>query len=175
MSLASSLLTRLLGTAAASALGLSLVFAASAAHAFDLEPVIENEQRVVYSTEGQFDFYFQMLEEAITAEGLVINNRGHVADMLDRTAGQEHGEGIYLHGMTLDFCSATYSRATMEADAHHMTFCPYVIAIYEMTEEPGTIYVGYQRLPEIGDEASQKSLRDVNELLDRIVNNALAF
>lgn len=156
-------------------LGLGLGLAAGAAHAFGPETVIETEERVVYSTEGEFDFYYEMIQDSIAAEGLVINNRGYIADMLDRTAGEESGEGIYLNGMSVDFCSATYSRATMEADPHNITFCPYVIAIYELSDEPGTVYVGYQRVPEIGDEASEEALRDVNELVDRIVQNALSF
>lgn len=168
--------TRALRTSAlAITLGLGVGFATSTAHAFGPETVIETEERVVYSIEGEFDFYYEMIEDAIAAEGLVINNRGYIADMLDRTADQESGEGLYLNGMSVDFCSATYSRATMDADPHNITFCPYVIAIYELTEEPGTVYVGYQRVPEIGDEASAEALRDVNELVDRIVQNALSF
>ncbi|PYG02746.1 MULTISPECIES: hypothetical protein [unclassified Thioalkalivibrio] len=154
--------------------------ALTAALAFPLpalayEVVEESEERVIYSVEGDFDHYFEMVEFAIETEGLVINNVGHIADMLDRTAGQESGEGIYLNGRSVDFCSATYSRATMEADPHNITFCPYVIAIYELAAEPGTIYMSYQRVPQIGDEASQESLGDVNELVDRIVTEALMF
>lgn len=164
------------GPALAVGLALGSLFAAGPALAFDApETVIETEERVVYSIEGEFDFYFEMVQDAIASEGLVINNMGYIADMLDRTAGHEKGEGIYLNGMSVDFCSATYSRATMEADPHNIAFCPYVIAVYELSDEPGTVYMGYQRVPEIGDADSEEALRDVNALVERIVQNALSF
>lgn len=158
------------GIAAALGLGLAISGTASA-----YETYMETDERIIYKTEGEFDFYFEMIEEAIGSEGLVINNVGHIADMLDRTGGHEKGEGIYLNGRSVDFCSATYSRATMEADPHNMLFCPYIITVYELSDEPGTIYIGYTPVPEIGDKDSKKSLRDVNELVDRIVKEALAF
>ncbi|MGM0552919.1 MAG: DUF302 domain-containing protein [Pseudomonadota bacterium] len=164
------------GPALAAGLALGSLFVPGSALAFgEPETVIETEERVVYSIEGEFDFYFEMVQEAIAAEGLVINNMGHIADMLDRTSDQEQGEGVYLNGMSVDFCSATYSRATMEADPHNITFCPYVIAVYELSDEPGTVYMGYQRVPETGDSDSEEALRDVNALVDRIVQNALSF
>ena len=160
-------------SALALGLGLGLAAATTAAQAF--ETVVEDEHRVIYSIEGEYDFYFEMVEEAIATQGLVINNIGYIADMLDRTADREKGEGIYLNGKSVEFCSATYSRATMEADAHNITFCPYVITVYELSDEPGTVYMGYQRVPEIGDDASRQSLADVNELVDTIVQDALSF
>ncbi|WP_018864247.1 MULTISPECIES: DUF302 domain-containing protein [Thioalkalivibrio] len=150
--------------------GLALGATASA-----YETVMETDERVIFKIEGDFDHYFEMIEEAISAEGMVVNNVGHIASMLDRTANQERGEGIYLEGRSVEFCSATYSRATMEADPHNMVFCPYVITIYELTDEPGTIYMGYSPVPEVGEKDSKKSLRDVNELVERIIKEALAF
>ena len=150
---------------------LALVFALPLTAAA-YEVVEENDARVIYSTEAEFDEIFEMIEFAIESEGLVINNVGYISRMLDRTAGQEAGEGIYLDGRSLDFCSATYSRNTMEADPHNITFCPYVITVYELSDEPGTIYVSYQRVPTIGDDDSRAALEDVNELVDRIVIEA---
>jgi uncharacterized protein (DUF302 family) len=150
--------------------GLALGATASA-----YETVMETDERVIFKIEGEFDHYFEMVEEAIASEGLVINNVGYIADMLDRTAGQESGEGIYLNGKSVDFCSASYSRATMEADPHNMVFCPYIITVYELTDEPGVVYMGYTPVPEVGEKDSKKSLRDVNELVERIIKEALSF
>ncbi|WP_018868195.1 MULTISPECIES: DUF302 domain-containing protein [unclassified Thioalkalivibrio] len=150
--------------------GLALGATASA-----YETVMDTDERVIFKIEGDFDHYFEMVEEAISAEGLVINNVGFIANMLDRTAGQESGEGIYLDGRSVDFCSATYSRATMEADPHNMVFCPYIITVYELTDEPGVVYMGYTPVPEVGDKESKESLRAVNELVERIIKEALAF
>ncbi|AHE98907.1 DUF302 domain-containing protein [Thioalkalivibrio paradoxus] len=144
--------------------------------AFAQNLVMETEDRRVYATEGEFAFYREMVESAITDEGMVINYVGHIASMLDRTGGDiGTGESLYLHGESLEFCSAVYSRRMMEADPHSIVYCPYVISVYELASEPGTIYIGYQRLPQGDDEASQQALQDVEELIDRIVNNALAF
>jgi uncharacterized protein (DUF302 family) len=140
------------------------------------EVVLETEERRIYSIEGEFDFYREMLESAITDEGLVINAVGRIAAMLERTGGDlGAGERMYRNGESLEFCSAVYSRRMMEADLHSIVFCPYVIAIYELEAEPGTIYLGYQRMPIVGDENSRKALQDVEDLVDRIVNNAMAF
>ncbi|MFO7953231.1 DUF302 domain-containing protein [Thioalkalivibrio sp.] len=159
-------------TALAVGLGLGLVIAGTASA---YETVMETDERVIFKTEGEYDFYFEMVEEAIASEGLVINNVGHIADMLDRTAEQESGEGIFLNGRSVDFCSASYSRATMEADPHNMLFCPYIITVYELADEPGTVYMGYTPVPEVGDEESKESLRNVNDLVERIIKEALAF
>ena len=139
------------------------------------EMVLETDDRRIYATEGEYAFYREMLESAITDEGLVINAVGNIAAMLERTAADLGGEKLYLHGESLEFCSAVYSRRMMEADPHSIVFCPYVIAIYELATEPGTIYIGYQRVPIVGDETSRKALQDVEDLIDRITNNAMAF
>jgi uncharacterized protein (DUF302 family) len=140
------------------------------------ETALETADRRIYAAEGEYLFYREMLESAITDEGLVINAVGNIAAMLDRTGGDlGGGESLYLHGESLEFCSAVYSRRMMEADPHSIVFCPYVIAIYELAAEPGTIYIGYQRLPIAGDERARETLQAVEDLLDRITNNAMAF
>lgn len=140
------------------------------------ELVLDTEDRKIYSIEGEFDFYREMLESAITDEGMVINAVGRIAEMLDRTGTDLGlGERVYLNGESLEFCSALLSRRMMEADPHSIVFCPYVIAIYERVEQPGTIFIGYQRVPIVGDKATREALRDVDALLDRVVNNAMAF
>ncbi len=140
------------------------------------ELVLDTDDRRIYAIEGEFEFYREMLESAITDEGMVINAVGRIAEMLDRTGTDLGlGERVYLNGESLEFCSALLSRRMMEADPHSIVFCPYVIAIYERADEPGTIYLGYQRVPIVGDEATRKALQDVEDLLDRVVNNAMAF
>ena len=154
-----------------STLALLLILPATQAQ----EMVLETDDRRIYATEGEYAFYREMLESAITDEGLVINAVGDIGTMLERTGADLGGETLYLHGESLEFCSALYSRRMMEADPHNIVFCPYVIAIYELTAEPDTIYIGYQRVPIVGDEASRKALQDVEDLIDRITNNAMAF
>jgi len=153
---------------------LALLLALPAAQAQEL--VLDTDERRIYSITGEFDFYREMVEFAITDEAMVINAVGRIAEMLDRTGTDLGiGERVYLNGESLEFCSALLSRRMMEADPHSIVFCPYVIAIYELVDEPGTVYVGYQRVPLVGDEATRKALQDVEDLLDRVVNNAMAF
>ncbi len=153
---------------------LAALLALPAAQAQEL--VLETDERRIYAITGEFDFYREMVESAITDEGMVINAVGRIAEMLDRTGGDlGDAKALYLHGESVEFCSAIYSRRMMEADPHSIVFCPYVIAIYELAAEPGTVYIGYQRVPIVGDEGARKALQDVEDLLDRVVNNAMAF
>ena len=141
------------------------------------ERVIDTEDRRTYAVPGgDFAFYREMVESAIADQGMVVNNVGRIAEMLDRT-GADLGGGtqLYLHGESIEFCSAIYSRRMMEADPHSIVFCPYVIAVYELAAEPGTVYIGYQRLPRVDDPATQQALQDVETLLERIVQAAMEF
>lgn len=139
------------------------------------EPVKKTDHMVVYQYEESFDFALEAVEMAITGRGMVINNTAHIAEMLARTADAVGGEAVYENGQALEFCSATLSRATMEADIHNIVFCPYIIAVYTVEDEPGQVYLAYRRPPQVGDEASKAALRDVEELLDGLVQEAMAF
>lgn len=124
---------------------------------------------------GSFEDVYFDLKNSIVDEGLVIDTVLHVSDMLNRT-GKDVGstKPVYIHGQTLGFCSATLSRAAMEADPENMAFCPYSIFIYEAAETPNIITVGYRKLVGGSSTASQAALRAVNELLDSIVKGVSA-
>ena len=136
----------------------------------------ETADRKTYVIEGEFEFYREMLEAAIGDQGMVVNFIGRIGEMLDRT-GADMGitDPIYENAEALEFCSAVYSRQMMAADPHSIVYCPYVIAIYELAGAPGTVYIGYQRMPSATDPATQQALSAVEALLDRIVNAALEF
>ncbi|MFO8156095.1 MAG: DUF302 domain-containing protein [Thiohalospira sp.] len=151
----------------------ALLLAGTAAAA--QEPVKKTEHMVVYQYEESFDFALEAVEMAITGRGMVINNTAHIAEMLARTADDVGGEAVYEKGQALEFCSATVSRATMEADIHNIVFCPYIIAVYTVADEPGQVYLAYRRPPRVGDEESRAALGDVEELLDELVQEAMAF
>jgi uncharacterized protein (DUF302 family) len=139
------------------------------------EPVKKTDHMVVYQYEESFDFALEAVELAITGRGMVINNTAHIADMLARTADAVGGKSVYENGQALEFCSATVSRATMEANIHNIVFCPYIIAVYTVADEPGQVYLAYRRPPRAGDEESRAALGDVEELLDGVVQEAMAF
>lgn len=118
---------------------------------------------VAYAKSGQFDAVKEDLVLAIQGQGLVIDHTSHIGAMLDRT-GKDLGAGrrVYLKAEALQFCSASVSRRTMEADPLNIAYCPYVIALYARPEEPNTVRVVYRR-----------TLPVVDELLERIVKEAL--
>ena len=105
-----------------------------------------------------------LLESAIIGEGLVVEFTSHVGEMLERT-GADLGAGPSPVGdaQILLFCSATVSRAAMEADPTNVANCPY--AVFAAVIDGETV-VGHRSFPEA-------SMAPVNELLSRIVAAAV--
>lgn len=126
----------------------------------------------LYSSEGSFDDVKLFVQDAIIGQGLVIDYTGRPGMMLERTRADVGGRKLYKNAEFSLFCSATFSRATMEADAANISFCPYVIFYYELETEPEKIYVGYRRPAIVGSKASMKSLRAVDDLLHKIIKEA---
>lgn len=133
-----------------------------------------NDYRKTYIAEGSFSDARDLLELAITGRGIVINNVSHIGNMLSRTA-QDVGADIkvYEQAEALEFCSSLLSRKMMEADRHNIIFCPYIIAVYTLPGEADRVYLSYRRPQLVGNEASRQTLRDVERLLDEIINEAL--
>lgn len=128
----------------------------------------------LYSTKGDFETVKEDVVIAITNRGLVIDHTSHVGTMLERT-GKDLGtpKKIYGQAEALQFCSAAVSRRTMEADPVNILFCPYTIVIYTLPRDPKKVYVGYRRPQPAGPTASAAALKEVEELLDGIVKEAL--
>jgi uncharacterized protein (DUF302 family) len=120
---------------------------------------------VRFSSDASFDDVRDDVQRAILAKGLVIDYTSFIGKMLDRTR-KDVGSDKVLYadgdGQAFVFCSAVVSRKTMEADAHNMAFCPYAISVYRTAAEPKKVYVAYRR-----------TLKDVDDLLDGIVRDAL--
>jgi len=128
----------------------------------------------LYIAKSDFDTVKEDLKIAITGRGFVVDHVSHISTMLDRT-GKDLGttKPVYGHAESLQFCSATVSRRMMEADPANIVFCPYIIVLYTLPQDPKTVYVGYRRPLPVGTEASKASLKAVEELLDGIVKEAL--
>ena len=89
------------------------------------------------------------LEDAIVNRGYVVDYRGYIGDMLQRTAGDiGSDEPLYRNAEFFQFCSAVVSRKAMEADVGNIAYCPYVLFAYETDAEPGKVNVGFRRLPD---------------------------
>jgi uncharacterized protein (DUF302 family) len=140
------------------------------------EPFYKDDIRVTYKVEANFKDVRDQLETAIGSKGIKINNVSYIGKMLIRT-GKDLGfkKEIYTDAQAFEFCSATASRFTMEADPHNIVFCPYIISVYELAKEKGSVYVTYRRPNIIGSDASKKSLRDVEKLIDSIAQEALSW
>lgn len=129
----------------------------------------------LYTVKRNFDTVKEDIEIAITNRGLVIDHTSHIGAMLERT-GRDLGatRPIYGNAGSMQFCSATISRRTMEADPTNIVFCPYIIVYYTLHDDPRTVYVGYRRPQNPGaDPASKATLAEVEKLLDGIVREAL--
>jgi uncharacterized protein (DUF302 family) len=140
------------------------------------EPFYKDDIRVTYKVKANFKEVRDQLETAIGSKGIKINNVSYIGKMLIRT-GKDLGfkKEVYTHAQAFEFCSATVSRYTMEADPHNIVFCPYIISVYELAKEKGTVYMTYRRPAIIGSDASKKSLRDVEKLIDSIAQEALSW
>ena len=128
----------------------------------------------VYSKKGSFEDVKFELQNAIVERGLVVDFNGNIGRMLERT-GADVGSTlpIYKHAEYFTFCSAKLSRATMEAEAANVGYCPYVVFIYETAAAPGTIHIGYRSPPLHGSDASKGALAEVERLLDALAKEAV--
>lgn len=134
----------------------------------------EPDHLKLYTIKRDFDTVKEDVQIAITNRGLVIDHTSHISTMLERT-GKDLGttKPIYGNAGSMQFCSATVSRRTMEADPSNIVFCPYIIVYYTLHHDPKTVYVGYRRPVPAGSETSRASIKEIEDLLDGIVKEAL--
>ncbi len=128
----------------------------------------------VQSVKGDYEEVKERVIAVVESRGLVIDHTSRVGAMLERT-GKDIGRDlrIYLKADVVEFCSAAVSRATMEADARNLVFCPYAIALYVVPSEPDRVYVVYRKPLATGSPRSMQALRQVGKLLDGIARDAL--
>jgi uncharacterized protein (DUF302 family) len=134
----------------------------------------EPDHLKLYTATGTFEDVREDVALAIEKYGLVLERPLHIGEMLERT-GKDLGtpKPIYAKAEALQFCSATISRRTMEANPTNIVFCPYTIVVYTLHFDPKRVFVGYRRPTPVGSAESQASLREVEALLDGIVRDAL--
>ncbi len=148
--------------------GLFLCLLSATAFAAD-RPYMET-----YTSKDNFENVKSAITDAIAGQGLVINNTSHIGEMLERTGKDMGGaKRVFLNAESYEFCSATVSRKTMEADPHNIVFCPYIISVYVLPNEPQKTYVSFRKPELVGSPASKAALKDVEKLLRSIVKEAL--
>ena len=138
--------------------------AACAVIALALPTASAAEGIITHPFDGTFDDATFAVETAIIGQGLVIDHVSHVGEMLNRT-GADVGSDveIFREADVFTFCSATVSRAVMEADPMNIGYCPYGIFVAE-TGDGGMI--GYR-------EYADGPMDMVEDLLAGIVKDAL--
>lgn len=105
----------------------------------------------LYTKKGDYAEVRQDLEDGIINRGYVIDFKGAIGNMLARTRTDVGStKKLYKNAEFLIFCSASLSRATMEADPHAIAFCPYAMTVYELAAKPGTVYVSHRNLKSAG-------------------------
>ncbi len=128
---------------------------------------------VVFKAQGNYADVRDFIRMGIESEGLVINNVGHIADMLERT-GKDLGatRKVYEYGEQFEFCSSTLSRAMMEVDPHAIALCPFIISVYQKAGDK-TVYVSYRRPVHTKNVALRKVLREIEQLQIKIIKGAI--
>ncbi len=120
-----------------------------------------------YETDAPFADVAADIQDAIVNRGYVVDYHGRIGEMLKRTAGDVGAaKPLYKEAEFMQFCSAVVSRSVMEVDIGNIAYCPYIVFTYEADAKPGTVVVGFRRLPK-GDGRDQ-----VNDLLDEIAREA---
>lgn len=135
--------------------------------AFAASPAAAQEDVTTYVVEAPFENVAGDLSDAIINRGYVVDYHGLVGEMLKRTAGDVGAsKPLYKNADLFQFCSAVISRSAMEEDIRNIAYCPYVLFAYETEEKPGSVTVGFRRLPDGGGRDQ------VNALLDEIAREA---
>ena len=136
--------------------------------------ITETDTFVEYKIKGFYADIRDDIELAITGTGIKINTIAHTGDMLIRTAKDVGAtKVIYKHAEAFEFCSATISRATMEADRRNFMFCPYIIYVYQLATDKETVYVTYRRPTYGKNKKSNAALKSVEKLLKGIISEVL--
>jgi uncharacterized protein (DUF302 family) len=129
--------------------------------------IAQAQDMVSYTTDLSYDDVVFGLENAIVDAGLQVDTVSHVGDMLERTRADVGSDVVlFTHAEVFSFCSATVSRAVMEADPMNIVFCPYDIFVAEVAGKPGQTTIGYRQFPE-------GAMQQVQSLLDGIVQTAI--
>ena len=130
-------------------------------------PAQARDDLTIYQTDAPFEDVVSDVDNAIINLGYVVDYRGQIGEMLQRTAADVGAtKALYRNAEFLQFCSAVVSREVMEQNIVNIAYCPYIVFVYETEAKAGTVNVGFRRLPD--GEGRDK----VNELLDGIAREA---
>ena len=133
----------------------------------------EAEKSVVITKAGtSFDTVKDNVQLAITDGGMIVSGTLHISDMLNRT-GKDIGfdKNIFKKSEALEFCSALISHKMAAVHPSNVSMCPFTVAIYELNDEPGVVYLSYRRVNLLGDGKTVEE--EIVKLLQGIVDDSV--
>lgn len=93
-----------------------------------------------------FEDVNDLLLEEINTRGMVISYTSHAHKMLQRTSKQIDPEyQTYTDALIHLFCSARLSHAITKDNPHIISGCPYAIAVYQITNQPNSVFLSYRK------------------------------
>ena len=127
---------------------------------------------VITKAGASFDDINENVRMAITDGGMIVSGTLHISDMLNRT-GKDIGfdKNIFKKSEAVEFCSALISHKMAAVHPSNVSMCPFTVAIYELNDEPGVIYLSYRRVELLGD--GKKVEDDIVALLQGIVDESV--
>jgi uncharacterized protein (DUF302 family) len=127
-----------------------------------------------FRAQGEFNEVKEFLLQSIAGRGIKISGTSYISKMLDRT-GEAVGSDkqIFKNAEAIGFCSAILSRQMMERNPHHIVFCPYTIVIYELAQQPGTVFIAYRRPFYSNAKANDQTLNAIDDLLSGIIGEVV--
>lgn len=135
----------------------------------------ESDDSPVFSKAIEEAVYQDLLDavkDVIKGKGINIAHTLPPSDMLGRT-GPAFGidKPILKNGEIIEFCSAKISHQLIMANPKNIILCPFTISVYELSSEPGTVYLTYRK-PHVIDAGSREAVDNMVKLLDEIIEEA---
>ncbi len=135
------------------------------------EPATEASGVSIYTSEASFEEVVENIKMAIVDRGMLVSGTLHVSDMLNRTAPDLGFSEVFTQAESVEFCSAQISHLMAQASPENIINCPFTIAVYVRSAEPGQVYVAF-RHPQLGGDA-ETAREAIFEMLDGIVKDSL--
>lgn len=133
------------------------------------------EESPVYTKVVEDASFADMLDgvkEIIQGKGINIAHTLPPSDMLERT-GPAFGitDQVLKDGEIIEFCSAKISHQLIQANPENISLCPFTISVYVLSSDPGNVRMTFRK-PYVLDEASQKAVDQMTELVKGIIEEA---
>lgn len=137
-------------------------------------PVIQAEAPVHTTVveDAEFEDILSAVKEIIQGKGINIAHTLPPSDMLQRT-GPAFGitKQVLKNGEIIEFCSAKISHQLIQANPENITLCPFTVSVYVLESDPKNVRMTF-RQPFVLDEASQKPVDEMVELVKGIIEEA---